>query len=213
MDLSSYWFLPSAYVFVGKYAYNLGEFYWIGGTLKGWWSDQRMWLYRRLTCYLFAFLDVVLKSMGFTNINSILTSKGADEDAFLDVVLKYLRQDGSDNDSDSSSSDDDDVSDAPSLDHISEVTQEYIGEEQYNVREEDLMAFEYEKFLNGLNGELKRDNIVETNINNDDAEHDLAQEGGKYPMHNPKTHWKIMKPILGERYERPTQLKECITTY
>ncbi|KVH88497.1 Cellulose synthase, partial [Cynara cardunculus var. scolymus] len=79
--LSSYWFLPFAYVFVGKYAYSLGEFYWTGETLKGWWNDQRMWLYRRLTSYLFAFFDVVLKSMGFTNTNSIITSKVADEDA------------------------------------------------------------------------------------------------------------------------------------
>lgn len=79
--LSSYWFLPFAYVFVGKYAYSLGEFCWTGGTIKGWWNDQRMWLYRRLTSYLFAFSDVVLKSMGFTNTNFIITSKVADEDA------------------------------------------------------------------------------------------------------------------------------------
>ncbi|KAI3680428.1 hypothetical protein L6452_35198 [Arctium lappa] len=79
--LSSYWFLPFAYVFVGKYAYSFGEFYWTGGTVKGWWNDQRMWLYRRLTSYLFAFSDVVLKSMGFTNTNFIITSKVADEDA------------------------------------------------------------------------------------------------------------------------------------
>ncbi|CAI9292438.1 unnamed protein product [Lactuca saligna] len=78
--LSSYWFLPFAYVFVGKYAYSLGEFYWLGGTLKGWWNDQRMWLYRRLTSYLFGFCDVVFKSLGFTTSGFVITSKVSEED-------------------------------------------------------------------------------------------------------------------------------------
>lgn len=81
IQLSSYWFLPFAYVFIGKYAYSLGEFYCCGGTIKGWWNHQRMWLYKRLTSYLFAFVDVLLKSMGFTNAGFIITSKVSEEDA------------------------------------------------------------------------------------------------------------------------------------
>ncbi|KAL7592944.1 hypothetical protein Lser_V15G31936 [Lactuca serriola] len=79
--LSSYWFLPFAYVFVGKYAYSLGEFYWLGGTVRGWWNDQRMWLYRGLTSYLFGFCDVIFKSMGFTTSGFVITSKVSEEDA------------------------------------------------------------------------------------------------------------------------------------
>ncbi|KAL4562944.1 hypothetical protein LXL04_026975 [Taraxacum kok-saghyz] len=78
--LSSYWFIPFAYIFVGKYAYSLGEFYYFGGTVKGWWNDQRMWLYRRLTSYLFGFCDVILKSIGFTTTNFIITSKVSEKD-------------------------------------------------------------------------------------------------------------------------------------
>ncbi|KAI3495121.1 hypothetical protein L1887_37297 [Cichorium endivia] len=79
--LSSYWFVPFVYVFVGKYAYSLGEFYWCGGTVKGWWNDQRMWLYRRLTSYLFGFADVMLKSMGFSTSGFVITSKVSEEEA------------------------------------------------------------------------------------------------------------------------------------
>ncbi|GJV51681.1 hypothetical protein Tco_1447422 [Tanacetum coccineum] len=53
--------------------------YSCGGTIKGWWNDQRMWLYRRLTSYLFAFVDVLLKSMGITNA-----------DCFGNVMLRVV---------------------------------------------------------------------------------------------------------------------------
>ncbi|XP_023763965.1 uncharacterized protein LOC111912463 [Lactuca sativa] len=67
---------------------------------------------------------------------------------------------------------------------------------------EDTMVIEHESFLNELSMSLQKQ--THNNIKND---------GVKYPRHNPRIYWKLMKPILGERYESPQQLKECITNY
>nr|POE82393.1 cellulose synthase-like protein e6 [Quercus suber] len=61
-------------------AYSLGECIWLGGTFKGWWNDQRMWLYRRTTSYFFGLLDYILKRLGFTKSAFVITTKVADDD-------------------------------------------------------------------------------------------------------------------------------------
>lgn len=42
--VSSWWTVPFLYVIITQYAYSLGEFVSCGGTYKGWWNEQRMWL-------------------------------------------------------------------------------------------------------------------------------------------------------------------------
>ncbi|KAL4558095.1 hypothetical protein LXL04_036291 [Taraxacum kok-saghyz] len=37
--------------------------------------------------------------------------------------------------------------------------------------------------------------------------------GMEYPIHNPSVKWNKMKPIVGERYESPQQLKQCLLNY
>ncbi|KAH7842059.1 hypothetical protein Vadar_001053 [Vaccinium darrowii] len=59
-QVSSPWSLPFAYVLIAKYAYSLAEFLWSCGTVLGWRNDQRIWLYKRTTSYLFAFVDTML---------------------------------------------------------------------------------------------------------------------------------------------------------
>lgn len=79
-QVSSPWFLPFAYVILAKYSGSLAEFLWSGGTLLGWWNDQRIWLFKRTTSYLFAFMDTILRLLGFSETSFILTAKVADED-------------------------------------------------------------------------------------------------------------------------------------
>ncbi|KAM0049110.1 putative cellulose synthase (UDP-forming) [Helianthus debilis subsp. tardiflorus] len=63
--VSSFWILPFLYVIVSQYIYSLGEFVFCGGSVKGWWNEQRMWLFKRTTSYLLAFLDTLLGKFGF----------------------------------------------------------------------------------------------------------------------------------------------------
>ncbi|KAK0602130.1 hypothetical protein LWI29_030617 [Acer saccharum] len=77
---SSLWFIPFAYVISAKYSYSLVEFLWSGGTILGWWNGQRIWLYKRISSYLFGFIDAILKSTGFSDEAFVITAKVADED-------------------------------------------------------------------------------------------------------------------------------------
>lgn len=78
--MSSPWFIPFAYVIIGETIYSLLEFLWCGGTFKGWWNDLRIWLYKRTTSYLYAFIDTILKFFGFSNSVFIITNKVSEEE-------------------------------------------------------------------------------------------------------------------------------------
>ncbi|KAI3434149.1 2OG-FeII_Oxy_2 domain-containing protein [Psidium guajava] len=79
--VSSPWGLPFMYVVAATMAYSAGEFMWTcGSTLRGWWSDQRMGLYRRTTSHLFGFLDNILGLLGVTNSAFVITEKVAGDD-------------------------------------------------------------------------------------------------------------------------------------
>ncbi|KAJ4725303.1 Cellulose synthase [Melia azedarach] len=77
---SSPWFIPFAYAIFAKYTYGPAEFLWSGGTIRGWWNDQRIWLYKRTSAYFFAFIDTILKTLGFSESAFVVTAKVADED-------------------------------------------------------------------------------------------------------------------------------------
>lgn len=87
-QISSPWFLPFSYVIFAKYTYSLAEFLLAGGSVLGWWNDQRMWLFKRTSAYLFAFVDTILKLLGFLNSGFIISAKVADED----VSERYERE-------------------------------------------------------------------------------------------------------------------------
>ena len=74
------WFLPFGYSIIAKYTYSLLEFLCSGGTILEWWNEQRMWLYKRTSSYLFAFIDTVLKILGLSNMKFVITTKVTDED-------------------------------------------------------------------------------------------------------------------------------------
>ncbi|KAL5548647.1 hypothetical protein UlMin_003878 [Ulmus minor] len=73
------WFMPFAYVVIAKYTYSLAEFLHSGGTILGWWNDQRIWLYKRVCSYLFGFIDNIQNLLGFSESGFVITSKVADE--------------------------------------------------------------------------------------------------------------------------------------
>ncbi|KAK7276974.1 hypothetical protein RIF29_18123 [Crotalaria pallida] len=74
------WFIPFAYVILGEGIHSLLEFLLIGGTMKGWWNDLRMWLYKGTSSYLFAFIDNILKLFGLSDSPFTVTAKIMDED-------------------------------------------------------------------------------------------------------------------------------------
>ncbi|XP_070027838.1 cellulose synthase-like protein E6 isoform X3 [Nicotiana sylvestris] len=78
--LSTLWMLPYVYAAIATTTYSLVEHLWCGGTLKGWWNDQRLWLYKRLTSYLFAFFQTILTFVGFTKSGFVVTAKGSDNE-------------------------------------------------------------------------------------------------------------------------------------
>ncbi|KAI6704715.1 hypothetical protein NL676_007677 [Syzygium grande] len=84
---SSQWSFPFIYTIMATSAYSAGEFVWCGGTLRGWWNDQRMWVYQRTTSYFFGFLDNILRLLGITKSVFVITAKVADHD-----VLKRYEQ-------------------------------------------------------------------------------------------------------------------------
>ncbi|KAK2984241.1 hypothetical protein RJ640_010200 [Escallonia rubra] len=85
--VTSLWFLPFAYIVITSYSYSLGEFLCCGGTLQGWWNEQRMWVFRRTSSYFFAFLETILKLTGFAKSGFVVTAKVADED----VLQRFMR--------------------------------------------------------------------------------------------------------------------------
>lgn len=82
------WLLPFAYVIFAKYTCSLAEFLLSGGTVRGWWNDQRIWLYKRTSSYLFAFIDEIIKLFGYSESAFVITAKVADED----VLRRYEQE-------------------------------------------------------------------------------------------------------------------------
>ncbi|KAA8527078.1 hypothetical protein F0562_008693 [Nyssa sinensis] len=78
--VSSLWFLPFAYVFVARNACSIAEALTCGDTLKAWWNLQRMWVIRRTTSYAFAFIDTIIRQLGFSQTAFAITAKVVDED-------------------------------------------------------------------------------------------------------------------------------------
>ncbi|XP_028785454.1 cellulose synthase-like protein E1 [Neltuma alba] len=80
--ISSPWFIPFAYVILAGNTSSLVEFLSCGGTVQGWWNEQRMWLYKRTSSFFFAFVESVLKLLGFPLASGFaITAKVAEQDA------------------------------------------------------------------------------------------------------------------------------------
>ncbi|MCL7036088.1 hypothetical protein MKW94_007312 [Papaver nudicaule] len=83
--MSSLWFLPFAYVFGATSLYSLFEALSVGDTITEWWNLNRIWVFRRLTSFLFSFVDTVIRQLGFSQTTFVITPKVVDDE----VLRRY----------------------------------------------------------------------------------------------------------------------------
>ncbi|XP_072982405.1 cellulose synthase-like protein E6 [Typha latifolia] len=79
--VTSPWFIPFAYVAIGKYTYSLIESLRCGDTLRGWWNLQRIWMIKRISSYLYATIEAWLKLLGVSKMAFAITTKTSSDDA------------------------------------------------------------------------------------------------------------------------------------
>ncbi|KAB1215438.1 Cellulose synthase-like protein G3 [Morella rubra] len=78
--VSESWFLLYIFLFLGAYGQDFLDFVLSGGTVQRWWNDQRIWMIRGLTCYLFGLVEFSLKSIGISTQGFNVTSKVLDDE-------------------------------------------------------------------------------------------------------------------------------------
>ncbi|EPS72160.1 hypothetical protein M569_02596, partial [Genlisea aurea] len=69
------WFLVYIFLFVGSYGQDCFEYISNGSTVRGWWNNQRIWLIRGLSSFLFGLIDYISIRLGLTALGFSLTSK------------------------------------------------------------------------------------------------------------------------------------------
>ncbi|KAK1430652.1 hypothetical protein QVD17_13546 [Tagetes erecta] len=74
------WFLLYVFLFLGAYAQHCYDFILCGSTYKRWWNDQRIWLIRGLSTYLFALVEYTMKHLGIATQGFNVTSKVQDDE-------------------------------------------------------------------------------------------------------------------------------------
>ncbi|KAK3123432.1 hypothetical protein QOZ80_8AG0630840 [Eleusine coracana subsp. coracana] len=79
-EMTNPWITPFVYVAAVKNMYSLCEALLSGDTLRGWWNGQRMWMVKRITSYLYGFIDTIKKLLGMSDMGFVITSKVSDED-------------------------------------------------------------------------------------------------------------------------------------
>eukprot|EP00253_Pinus_taeda_P029721 PITA_29721 len=67
-------------LFVSIYGFTLFEFLRIGGSIREWWNNQRMWLIQFLSPFLLATFDVLMKLLGVSETVFVVTPKGTGDD-------------------------------------------------------------------------------------------------------------------------------------
>ncbi|URE31632.1 cellulose synthase-like protein [Musa troglodytarum] len=73
--VSDPWFYLYVYLFTAAYGQDLVEFLADDGTIGRWWSDQRMWMIKGVTAYLFGSIQFALKKIGISAAEFNVTSK------------------------------------------------------------------------------------------------------------------------------------------
>ncbi|PSS11208.1 Cellulose synthase-like protein [Actinidia chinensis var. chinensis] len=78
--VSDTWFFVYAFLFIGAYVQDCLDFIFFQGSFRRWWSDQRMWLIRGVTSYLFGLIEFVSKCLGIATHGFNVTSKVVDDE-------------------------------------------------------------------------------------------------------------------------------------
>ncbi|KAL8536399.1 hypothetical protein ACS0TY_011861 [Phlomoides rotata] len=74
------WFLLYAFLFLGAYGEDCLDFMTTEGTFGRWWSDQRMWLIRGPSSFIFGSIEYITKCLGMETHGFNVTSKVMDAD-------------------------------------------------------------------------------------------------------------------------------------
>ncbi|KAL1569883.1 cellulose synthase-like protein G3 [Salvia divinorum] len=74
------WFFLNMFLFLGAYGQDLIEFISVGGNVRKWWNDQRMWLVRGLSSDLFGILEYISNQLGIGGRSFNVTNKVNDEE-------------------------------------------------------------------------------------------------------------------------------------
>ncbi|KAL4565406.1 hypothetical protein LXL04_029500 [Taraxacum kok-saghyz] len=74
------WFLLYVFLFLGAYVQDCYDFILFGSTFKKWWNDQRIWLIRGLSPYLFGLVEYIAKHLGVATQGFNVTSKVQDDE-------------------------------------------------------------------------------------------------------------------------------------
>ncbi|XP_071918402.1 cellulose synthase-like protein G3 [Coffea arabica] len=74
------WFYLYAFLFLGAYIQECLDFILAKSTFERWWNEQRMWLIRGLTSYLFGTIEFFSKLVGIPTQGFNVTSKVVDDE-------------------------------------------------------------------------------------------------------------------------------------
>ncbi|KAK6137274.1 hypothetical protein DH2020_028989 [Rehmannia glutinosa] len=73
-------FLLYTFLFIGAYVQDCLDFILTQGTFLRWWSDQRMWLMRSLSSFVFGSIEYAIKCLGVPTHGFNVTSKVMDDE-------------------------------------------------------------------------------------------------------------------------------------
>ncbi|KAK4435503.1 Cellulose synthase-like protein G3 [Sesamum alatum] len=73
-------FFLYAFLFLGAYGQDCVDFISTQGTFQKWWSDQRMWLMRAPSSFVFGTIEYVMKCLGMPTHGFNVTSKVLDDE-------------------------------------------------------------------------------------------------------------------------------------
>ncbi|CAA3013910.1 cellulose synthase G3 [Olea europaea subsp. europaea] len=78
--VSDPWLLAYIFLFLGAYVQDCLDFILAEGTFQRWWSDQRFWLIRGLSSFLFGSIEYIAKHLGMPTQGFNVTSKAMDDE-------------------------------------------------------------------------------------------------------------------------------------
>ncbi|KAI7989419.1 Cellulose synthase-like protein G3 [Camellia lanceoleosa] len=78
--VSDNWFFLYIFLFIGSYGQDCLTCILAKGTFQRWWSDQRMWMVRGVTCHMFGLIEFVSKYLGIATQGFNVTSKVVDNE-------------------------------------------------------------------------------------------------------------------------------------
>ncbi|OMP02894.1 Cellulose synthase [Corchorus olitorius] len=79
-EISEPWFFLYVFLVLGAYGQDFIDYVLDGSSFKRWWNAQRIWMIRGQTCFLFATVEYLLKSLGISTHGFTVTSKVQDDE-------------------------------------------------------------------------------------------------------------------------------------